>query len=126
MSQHTEHREQRENRCEKRRTLRKNAGNGSGHFPATKPQGTLDAGEPQGTLDAGEPQGTVDAGEPQGTRSSGKRRERMSPTEKRQERMNQTGSGGDGGGRRGYDNFSTSDREMWRRAQPNMLRRMPK
>jgi len=30
------------------------------------------------------------------------------------------------GEREGYDIFSTSEREMWRRAQPNMLRRMPK
>lgn len=30
------------------------------------------------------------------------------------------------GEREGYDIFSTSEREMWRRAQPSMLRRMPK
>ena len=30
------------------------------------------------------------------------------------------------GEREGYDIFSTSEREMWRRAQPSILRRMPK
>ncbi len=30
------------------------------------------------------------------------------------------------GEREDYDIFSTSEREMWRRAQPSMLRRMPK